>query len=334
MQPETVDVALVDFGVLASWMDVSGLPDGPFTDVSVLPGGTQNVLVRFVRGGRAFVLRRPPRHLRPRSNDVLRREMRVLSALRGTDVPHPGFIAGCPDESLMGGAVFYLMEPVDGFNPTVSLPASHESARLEMGLAAVDALARLGAVDHDAVGLGDVGNPSGFLDRQVGRWLGDLEKYNEFEGYPGHSLPNVASVASWLTSGVPPAWTPGIIHGDYHMANLMYRFDGPEVAAIVDWEMCTIGDPLLDLGWLIATSDSWAGMPTPGDIIDHYAGRTTRDLTHMQWYGVMACFKLGIVLEGTNARAHVGKAPKDIGDLLHTTAVHLLTRADKLISAW
>ena len=334
MQPDAVEVELVDFGVLASWMSASGLPDGPFSDVSVLAGGTQNVLVRFTRGGRTFVLRRPPRHLRKRSNDVLRREMQVLSALKGTDVPHPGFIAGCPDESVMGGAVFYLMEPVDGFNPTVSLPESHESVRREMGFSAVDALARLGAVDHVAVGLGSVGNPDGFLDRQVGRWLDDLASYDAFEGYPGHSLPNVSSVASWLSDHVPAAWTPGIIHGDYHMANLMFRFDGPEVAAIVDWEMCTIGDPLLDLGWLIATGDSWVGMPAAGEVIDHYAGRTTRDLTHMQWYAVTACFKLGIVLEGTNARAHAGKAPKDIGDLLHATAVHLLTRADDLISTW
>ena len=116
-----------------------------------------------------------------------------------------------------------------------------------------DALAKLGAVDHAAVGLGDYGKPDGFLERQVPRWLSELESYKEFENYPGPDIPGVDDVATWLEQGRPTAWTPGIMHGDYHAANVMFSRTGPEVVAIVDWEMSTIGDPLLDLGWLLAT---------------------------------------------------------------------------------
>src|SRR2546421_2020791 len=120
-----IDTALVDFDLLGAWMDGQGLDDGAFERVEGLAGGTQNTLIRFSRGGRDYVLRRGPRHLRPISNDVMRREMRVLAALAGTDVPHPEFYAGCTDETVMNGAVFYLMEAVNGFNASVALPAPH-----------------------------------------------------------------------------------------------------------------------------------------------------------------------------------------------------------------
>ncbi|WP_315987668.1 phosphotransferase family protein, partial [Actinomadura sp. HBU206391] len=186
MQP--IDPAVVDCSVLAGWMDAQGLPEGPIEDVEALGGGTQNILVRFRRGGHEYVLRRPPRHLRPKSNEALRREARVLAALKGTGVPAPGLIAACPDEGVMGGAVFYLMTAVDGFNATTTLPepyASDAAARHRMGLEAATALAALGAVDHVAVGLADFGRPEGFLERQVGRWMSELESYNSLEGYPG-----------------------------------------------------------------------------------------------------------------------------------------------------
>jgi len=165
---------------LAAWMDERGLPGGRIEHLLPIGGGTQNLMVRFERGGREFVLRRGPRHLRPQSNDVLRREMRVLEALRVTDVPHPRLIAACDDETVLGGAVFYLMEPVIGFNASVELPALHAAdpaIRRAMGFAAVDALAALGAVDHVAVGLEGLGRPDGFLERQVPRWLAELDSY-------------------------------------------------------------------------------------------------------------------------------------------------------------
>jgi aminoglycoside phosphotransferase (APT) family kinase protein len=342
-----LDPALVDLDVLAGWMDAQGLPRGPFERVHLLGGGTQNILLRFDRGGAEYVLRRGPRHLRPKTNDVMRREARMLAALAGSDVPHPTFVAACPDETVMGGAVFYLMRPVAGFNPTTGLPALHAgdtAIRHAMGIEAAAALARLGRVDYRAVGLDDFGKPEGFLERQVSRWMGELDSYGRYEGYPGPEIPGLARVAAWLDANRPKSFTPGILHGDYHLANVMYANDGPRLAAIVDWEMCTIGDPLLDLGWLVAT---WpdaeypgvavslahlGGLPTTGELVARYAADSTRDLAAMDWYVVLACFKLGIVLEGTHARACAGKAPQATGDLLHAITLGLFKRAETLIA--
>ena len=185
--------------------------------------------------------------------------------------------------------------------------------------------------------MSDYGKPDGFLERQVPRWLSELESYQEFENYPGPDIPGVDEVAAWLEEGRPTAWTPGIMHGDYHAANVMFSRTGPEVVAIVDWEMCTIGDPLLDLGWLLATWGQSAafggtlfekgGMAGTDDLVEQYARNTNRDLTHITWYTVLACFKLGIVLEGTLARASAGKAPKEVGELLHAATVQLFEQA-------
>ena len=120
-----VDPNVVDVDVLRGWMDDRGLGTGPLEHLTPLAGGTQNLLLRFVRDGRTYVLRRPPEHKRKNSDETMRREARVLGALAGSDVPHPALIAACPDEALLGAA-FYLMEPVDGFNASQSLPELHE----------------------------------------------------------------------------------------------------------------------------------------------------------------------------------------------------------------
>ena len=145
---------------VAAWMSEQGLGAGPVENVSEIVGGTQNIMLRFTRSGREYVFRRGPKHLRPVSNKVILRETKVLHALAGTDVPHPRLIAVCEDTSVLGDAVFYLMEPVDGFNAGSGLPALHAGdagIRHEMGLSMADAVARLGAVDHLAVGLADFG---------------------------------------------------------------------------------------------------------------------------------------------------------------------------------
>jgi aminoglycoside phosphotransferase (APT) family kinase protein len=345
-----IDPALVDFRILDAWMDAEGLPAGNIHDVRPLAGGTQNILVRFRRGTGDYVLRRPPRHLRPKSNDSLRREGKVLAALAGSDVPHPAFIAGCFDESVMGGAVFYLMEPIDGFNATTELPELHAGdakVRREMGLEAAGALARLSRIDPASVGLSDFGKPEGFLERQVARWMSELESYSRHENYPGPQIPGIDDVAAWLERHRPLQGATGILHGDYHLANVMYGFEGPRLAAIVDWEMATLGDPLLDLGWLLATWPDEAdvsvgaasayvtagGLATREELVARYAEHCARNLDSLDWFVAMACFKLGIVLEGTHARAFAGKAPKEIGDLLHTITLGLFRRASAIVAA-
>ena len=335
----------VDLAALAAWMDTQGLGEGPITDAVLLAGGTQNILLKFTRSGRAYVLRRPPPVLRANSNETMRREARMLAALNDTNVPHPGLIAACPDETVLGAA-FYLMEPIDGYNPTTGLPepfASSPELRHQMGLSLVDGIAALGAQDYIALGLDGLGKVDNYLERQVGRWKSQLASYAEFPEWDGlKDLPDIDGVGRWLEENRPRTFQPGILHGDYHLANVMFRFDAPRLAAIVDWELTTIGDPLLDLGWLLATWPEentgtvsvtpWEGFPSADELVAHYAKQTTRDLSQIHWYGVLACYKLGIILEGTYARACAGKAPKATGDQLHASTIGLLQRANRWIS--
>ena len=334
---------LVDLDRLAAWMDAQGLGAGPLEEAGRPPGGTQNILLKFRRGERWYMLRRPPLSPRMNGSETMRREARLLAGIADTDVPHPRLIAVCPEEDVLGAA-FYLMEPIDGFNPTVGLPALHAGdpmVRRRMGFALVDGIAALGRVDHVKVGLGDLGRADGFLERQVGRWQKQLASYVEYEGWAGPGeIEGIAEVGAWLEAHRPASFTPGLIHGDYHLANVMYRHDGPELAAIVDWELTTVGDPLLDLGWLMATwplSEAveagnvsvtpWSGFPTADELVERYAGQTDRNMDHMTWYGVLACYKLGIILEGTHARAAAGKAEVATGERLHAQTVSLFQRA-------
>ncbi len=337
----------VDLEALARWMDRQGLGKGPLVEAALLGGGTQNILLRFTRDGRSYVLRRPPPHLRKNSNETMRREARMLAAIADTDVPHPRLIAACPEGDVIG-ASFYLMEPIEGFNPTVALPPLHASdpaIRRRMGFSLVEGIAKLGAVDYEKAGLAGFGKVDNYLERQVARWQAQLESYREFPSWPGpEGIPGVAKVARWLEDNRPKNFIPGIIHGDYHLANVMFRHDGPELAAIVDWELTTIGDPLLDLGWLLATwpqeggaagavgVQPWDGFPSADELVEHYRPLTARDMSHIEWYGVLACYKLGIILEGTHARACEGKAPKETGDKLHASTVGLFERALRWIA--
>jgi aminoglycoside phosphotransferase (APT) family kinase protein len=332
---------LIDLDRLAGWMDARGLGHGAIAAPHTLGGGTQNILLRFDRGNEAFVLRRPPRRKRPESDEVMRREMRLLAALAGSDVPHPRFIAGEADEGVLGAA-FYLMAPVDGFNPTQGLPALHAgdpAIRRRMGEAMVDGIVALSRVDPDRVE-GAFGSLEGWLERQVPRWRAQLEGYAKFEGWTGLSaLPGVDAICAWLEANRPATMRAGLIHGDYHLANVMFRPDESELAAIVDWELASKGDPLLDLGWLTATwrdpdegaqrvaVEPWEGFPSLEDMVARYLDATGRTAADARWYAVLAPFKLGAILEGSHARACAGLTPRPIGDALHAHTIQLFERA-------
>lgn len=340
---------LVDLARLRDWMDGQAIGAGAIEAPRLLAGGTQNVLLRFERGGRAYVLRRPPRHPRPESDAAMRREARVLRALGGREVPHPALVALCEDPGVIG-TVFFLMEAIDGFNAAnEGLPALHAGdarIRHRMGLAMADAIAALGSFDPVALGIADIGRPEGFLQRQVQRWRQQLRGYAGFTGWPGAGqLPDVDPIADWLEANRPQDAAPGLLHGDFHLANVMFRRDSGELAAVVDWEMTTVGDPLLDLGWLLATwprpdgshhlrnsIQPWAGFPVAQELIERYGQRSRRDLSAVRWYAVLACYKLAIVLEGTHARACAGLAPVATGDRLHQAARGLLLRATEWIA--
>lgn len=336
----------VDLAALEQWMDERGLGRGPLEEAELLGGGTQNILLRFTRDGRTYVLRRPPPHKRSNSDETMRREARVLDALTGTDVPHPGFIAGEPDTEVLGAA-FYLMEPVDGFNPTEEMPETYQrdpALAHGLGLSMADGIAALGRLAPAELGLADLGRPEGWLERQPARWRRQLESYRELDGYEGSELPAVDETGAWLERHLPATWQVGIIHGDFHLANVLAHRERGELAAIVDWELTTQGDPLLDLGHLLATwpaddadvehlvGEPMSGLPTREELIDRYARGTDRDLTHLPWFRVLACYRLGLILEGTHARACAGKAPVEVGDRLHAMAVSLLQQAHELTS--
>ncbi|MEE2032659.1 phosphotransferase family protein [Rhodococcus chondri] len=332
----------VDLTAVRDWMDTQGIGSGDLTAVSPIGGGTQNIMLGFERAGIHYVLRRGPRHLRPHSNRMMLREMTILRALAGTTVPCPTFVAGSEDTEVLG-AVFYLMLAVEGYNAADGLSPAHAadgSVRHHMGLAMVDALAELGRVDPASIGLTDFGRPDGFLERQVGRWNSELESYTLLRGYPDVLLPGVDKISSWLDDNRPRHWTPGILHGDYHVANIMFDRVEPKVTAIVDWEMATIGDPLLDLGWIFAmwperdgapdllesSLAAAGGLPTRAALLERYTANTDRDLSAIDWYTALAGFKLGIILEGTYARACSGQASTEVGDRLHRYALQLFER--------
>ncbi|MDO7836466.1 phosphotransferase family protein [Sphingobium sp. HBC34] len=338
--------SLVDLDRLTTWMDQQGLGSGPIEDALPLAGGTQNVLLRFRRGDEQFVLRRPPLHSIANGSETMRREARTLAVLADSDVPHARLVAACPDDDVLGAA-FYLMRPVEGFTATVGLPALHASdagIRRQMGFSLVDGALALGRIDPIAAGLGDMGKLDNYLGRQSARWRSQYDGYAKHEGWTTDSVPGVAEIGKWLDDHCPAHFTPGLIHGDYHLGNVMFRLDGPDVAAIVDWELTTIGDPLIDMGWLLATwpdreggfeavtpVEPWDGFPDAIELVERYAAGSGRDCSAMLWYKVLACYKLGIILEGSNARALAGKAEKEIGDRLHHQAVQLLLRASRSI---
>ncbi len=321
---------------LQRWVRAQGL-GATVTDVEPLTGGTQNIVVRLRVDGRPMVLRRPPLHPRPTSDKTMLREIAALRTLAGTSVPHPGFIAGCDDLDVLG-VVFYLMELVDGFNPGDDMDEAYvrdPGMRHDVGLSYAASLALLGNVDWEGSPLAELKRPGSFLQRQVPQFLRLLESYRH-EHYAPESLA-VSDLAEWLQANCPPDGKPGIMHGDPHLSNVLLRRDKPELAAFVDWEMCTVGDPLLDLGWMLicwpletntitagAELAALGGLATRGELLDAYAAAGGRETSRLDWYLAMACFKLGIVIEGTWSRFLVGQASRDAGQRLHTSAQNLI----------
>jgi aminoglycoside phosphotransferase (APT) family kinase protein len=338
---------LVDLARLDEWIAARDLPgDGPITGVRALQGGSQNHIFLLQRGDAQMVLRRPPLHLRKNSNETMMREARVLGALAGSSVPHPALFASCDDLEVLG-VCFYLMAPVDGFTPPGD-PVYADDAAWPRHLAEemADAAAKLGSVDHVAVGLGDFGRAENWIERQVGRWRSQLDGYRELEGYTGSELPHVDRVGAWLDDNRPSECRIGILHGDYQFANVMFAPDEPKLAAIVDWELSTLGDPLLDLAWMLTAwhepddppghggggGPLWERMPSRQAVIDHYAAVSGRSVGVMPWYFVLACYKLGILLEGTYARALAGQAPMEMGNMLHSYATWLFEKGAQTIA--
>jgi aminoglycoside phosphotransferase (APT) family kinase protein len=291
-------------------------------EFALISGGRSN-LTYLVRGGeRSWVLRRPPLgHVLPTAHDMAR-EYRVLAALADTDVPVPRPFALCADTAV-NDAPFYVMEYRPGVVPAPALPpgfADTEPARRRMGLAMIDTLVRLHALDYRALGLEGFGHPDGYLERQVRRWG------QQWERSKTGPLPEIDALAARLHAALPHSPPPTIVHGDFRLGNLaLDRQDPGRVVAVFDWEMATLGDPLADLGYtLIYWADpgdhidqssvgsvsaftTLAGFPRRSELIEEYARRSGRDVSAIAFYQVLALYKLAIISEGIYARYLQGK---------------------------
>jgi aminoglycoside phosphotransferase (APT) family kinase protein len=340
---------LIDWPGLNAWIASRPLPGaGPVTAARKLKGGVQNNVFLLERGAESLVLRRPSKHLRTHSNATMLREARILVALTGSAVPHPIVYAVCDDPAVIG-ACFYLMSPLEGFTPSGQLPgryATEATWRRGMGEEMVRATAALAAVEPGAVGLQGLGKPDDWHERQVGRWRSQLEGYRSLPNYDGGGLPHVDEVGRWLSDHVPQDRRIGLIHGDLQFANVLFSLHSPRISGVVDWELATLGDPLLDLGWVLG---SWWEMGDPdgkrplvapwqdfgsrAELAGLYGELTGRSLDELPWYFALACYKLACLLEGTYARSRSGEMPAHIGDQIRAYAIWQMRKARQIIAS-
>ncbi len=309
---------VIDVERLGAWMDQVELPGrGEAIEQRYISGGSQNEIYELRRGDLHCAMRVPPSSAPASRDDGIVREWRITEALDGTDVPHTGAVALCTDPSVLG-RTFYLMGFVDGWSPmglTDGWPAPFDTdfdARQGLAYQLVEGIALLSKVDWRAKGLHDLGRPDGFHERQVDRWTAFLERIK------GRDLPGFDEAAAWLRAHSPIDFIPGLMHGDYQFANVMYHHGAPaRLAAIVDWEMGTVGDPKLDLGWTVqgwpedtnapdAAGSSYVDMlrmPSRDEVIAHYAEVSGRQVDDIDYYVILAKWKLAVVLEQGYQRA-------------------------------
>ncbi|MGY1916578.1 phosphotransferase family protein [Blastococcus sp. SYSU DS0973] len=265
----------------------------------------------------AVILRRPPTGAVLATAHDMAREHRVISALEPTPVPVPRTLHLCTDTEVLG-APFYVMERVVGVHVTREMPAGYADApeqRRAIGDALVDTLGALHGVDPAAVGLADFGRPEGFLARQVRRWT------TQWEATRDRDRPDLDALAARLAETVPDTQRPGITHGDYRLDNCLLDPDTPgRIAAVLDWEMSTLGDPLTDLGmmlvyWPEAGEDrpstqspvtALPGFPTRREVAERYATVTGTDLSELNWYLAFGFFKFAAIIAGILARSAAG----------------------------
>jgi aminoglycoside phosphotransferase (APT) family kinase protein len=306
----------IDVAGVTAWFEahVPGA-SGPLS-FDLIAGGHSNLTYTVADGaGQRWVLRRPPLgHVLATAHDMSR-EHKIISALGPTDVPVAPAIGLCLDESV-NGAPFYVMDFVDGrvLRDAAAARDITAGARRHASHSIADTLAKIHAVDPDAVGLGDLGKKEGYIPRQLKRW------YGQWNDSKTRELPVVDEVHDALSSRVPEQGPAAIVHGDYRLDNCMTDDDG-ELIAVLDWEICTLGDPLADVGLLMVywteagdASPMLLTAPTAVDgflsrkeVLDRYAEQSGRDLSQIDFYIAFGYWKLACIVEGVYAR-YVGGA--------------------------
>jgi len=291
---------------------------GPLT-VEQFPSGHSNLTYLVHLGRRELILRRPPFGSKVKTAHDMGREYRVLSKLHSVYRPAPKVLLHCEDDSVLG-APFYIMEPVRGViirrDPPPGLPFPANTAR-GLSESFIDNLARLHSLDYDSAGLADLGKPQGYLERQVRGWI---ERYY---GSKTHEWPEVERLSSWMKERTPPTRAAALIHNDYKYDNIVLDpADITRIIGVLDWEMCTIGDPLSDLGTTLAywvdPEDSeelqkirWCPSTYPGSLtraqlVERYARSSGRDVSDLVFYVVFARFKVAVIVQQIYFRFHRG----------------------------
>jgi aminoglycoside phosphotransferase (APT) family kinase protein len=336
MTEQVSGVPGIDIPRLSSWLAAALPGHGRITGIELLAGGRSNLTYLVRLGDERVVLRRPPLgHVLPTAHDM-RREHTVLSALAGSDVPVPAPLALCTDEDVIG-APFYLMDYVEGrVLRTVEDAADvtpEEARTLSERLA--EALAAIHLLDVERAGLGDFGRPRGYMARQLKRW-GRQWTASHSAGQRGAVDAAYERLVKRLGERLPGDGLTGLVHGDFRLDNALARLRPvTEIAAVVDWEMSTLGDPLSDLGltlvyWTDAgdverqaipvgsTVTCAPGFLTRAEFAGRYAALTGYDLADLDFYVAFGCYKLAVILEGIHARflqkATVGEGFDQVGE--------------------
>jgi len=315
----------LDVANVSDWLEanVDGAA-GPF-EAALIGGGRSNLTYTLTAAdGQRFVVRRPPLgHVLATAHDMAR-EHRIISAVGQTAVPVPPALGLCTDESV-NGAPFYVMGYVDG----VVLDSQDKGAALDPAIRTavsvdlIDVLAELHAVDVDEVGLGDLARRNGYVERQLKRWT------TQWANSKTRELPAIDEVADRLAARIPvQQGAPVIAHGDYRLGNCLTDTSTGGIAAVLDWELCTLGDPLADVGYLgVGWSDPGAavrrhndpsgfeGFPPYAELVERYATRTGRDVSGIEYYIAFSSWRLAVISEGVYARfLHGAMGDQGIGD--------------------
>lgn len=330
----------IDVPRLRAWLEET-LGEKLSVEATVLKGGGSCEIFGLQVGDRHWVLRRAPAHASSSTAHDVLREYRILTAIQDQNVRISRPVLACDDPAIAGGA-FYVMEFVDGEPIRRGIPGAYvgspeDQARSLTEL--VDCLAEIHNVDWRTCGLEWLGNPTGYLERQVPRWLKQLDSYR------CRDLPGVDEVGAWLRDNLPAEQPPCLVHGDYKLDNVLYSRDTPARAlAVVDWEMASVGDPLVDLAWALIFLPEEGnvlalgaagqpggfqidGLPSREELVERYAEATGRDVAALDWYRVFSPWKLGIVLEGSYAKHLRGESKNPNHAFFGSLTDSLLERA-------